>query len=383
MYDVIVIGSGPAGLICARELFLNGFRVLILEKNNVVGKKLSITGGGRCNLFNYKEKDELVKRIHNGSFLKFAFKNYDSAFLWNYFSDVNLKKENNNRVFPFSNKSRDVIEFLSDGLDIELNYNVVDIVKSEFFEVVTERKEYQSKYVVIATGGNSYSQLGSSGAGYVFAKSFGHSIVDTYPALSPLKTKKHNLAGITVEGSVFSCDKNTFGSILFTHDGLSGPAVYDISASVNDFVLIDFLVDMNEKLFLEKVTNFSQKKMISSFLKELLPNRVVNEVFSKNKIFDKKIAEISKKDRIFIFESFKKFKLLVINKDIDKSIVTGGGVCLDEINCESMESKKSSDLYFVGELLDLHGPTGGYNIMISLVTGLMAAKSIEKKIKLC
>ena len=383
MYDVIVIGSGPAGLICARELFLSGFRVLILEKNDVVGKKLSITGGGRCNLFNYKEKSELVEKIHNGEFLRYGFVKYNSAFFWNYFSSVGLKKEERDRVFPISNKSKDVIDFLRDNVEIELNSNVASIEKNESFSVFTEKEKYQSKYVVIATGGLSYPQLGSDGAGYDFAKSFGHSIVNTYPALSPLKTEKHDLAGITVEGGVFSCDKKTFGSILFTHDGLSGPAVYDISAYVGDFVFIDFLVDMDEKLFLEKVTRYSQKKMISSFMKEFIPNRIVDEVFLRNKIFDKKIAEISKKDRAFLFESFKSFKLMVKSKDIDRSIVTGGGICLDEICADTMESRKVDNLYFVGEILDLHGPTGGYNIMISLLTGILASKSIEKKSKLC
>lgn len=383
MYDVIVIGSGPAGLICARELFLSGFRVLILEKNDVVGKKLSITGGGRSNLFNYKEKSELVEKIHNGEFLRYGFVKYNSDFFWNYFSSVGLKKEERDRVFPISNKSKDVIDFLRDNVEIELNSNVASIEKNESFSVFTEKEKYQSKYVVIATGGLSYPQLGSDGAGYDFAKSFGHSIVNTYPALSPLKTEKHDLAGITVEGGVFSCDKKTFGSILFTHDGLSGPAVYDISAYVGDFVFIDFLVDMDEKLFLEKVTRYSQKKMISSFMKEFIPNRIVDEVFLRNKIFDKKIAEISKKDRAFLFESFKSFKLMVKSKDIDRSIVTGGGICLDEICADTMESRKVDNLYFVGEILDLHGPTGGYNIMISLLTGILASKSIEKKSKLC
>ncbi|MDD3392996.1 MAG: NAD(P)/FAD-dependent oxidoreductase [Bacilli bacterium] len=392
-YNVIVIGSGPAGMMAAIRSSLNN-KVLLIEKNDKLGKKLSITGGGRCNLLNLKNVDEFIKEIAvNAKSFYSVLKQISPKDLYDYFVSIGvmLKEEDNNRIFPVSNKSITIIEALNKQLklsnvDINLNEIVIDIKIEENNKVViTNKGRYICQKLIIATGGCSYPQTGSTGDGYKFAKLLNHDITDLYPAETFLITKeKLPLAGLTLDNVTVMLDqKKVEGSMLFTHNGVSGPVIFRISEEVYKKInkekqaelVVDLLPDYSYEKLINSLNNYNSKKEIASFVRQYLPKRLSDYlVLSLN--INTKIAEMSKINKQKIIESIKQFRIKIKKTgNIETSIVTGGGVNLKDINMKTMESKLNKGVYFVGELLDIHGHTGGYNITIALATGYVAGEA--------
>lgn len=394
MYDVIVVGAGPAGIMASITASYRGKKVLLIEKNNIIGKKLSITGGGRCNLTNNKNINDFINNIHvNPKALFSTLSKFGPCEIMRYFEKLNvkLKIEEEDKVFPVSNNSRDIIEALKDELkrskvDIALNTRVIEIKNENKKVVVTNNKEYTAESVVIATGGMSFSKTGSTGDGYMFAKKLKQPLIKTYPVETPLRTKyNYQLAGVRIDDSIVTYNNNSFsGPILFTHNGLTGPAILKISEFVylglekNNEIVIDLSPSKSATELLEILNNINSKKEIKSFVREFLPNSFSDFLLKQINIESSiKVASVSKKDRIKLIDSIKKFKIEIMSAgNIEEAIVTGGGVDLKYIDTKNMQSKITTGIFFAGEILDLHGPIGGYNITIALSTGFLVGNYV-------
>lgn len=405
IYDVIVIGAGASGCFAAIQAGYNGKKVLLLERNEKIGKKLYITGKGRCNVTNYSEPTNHLNNIINGKkFMNSAARVFTANDTIDFFENkgVELKVERGNRVFPCSDKSSDIIKALEkeiNNLGIEIKFNTkVNIInkKDDIFNIKCDNKEnYTSNSVVLATGGKSYSATGSDGFGYHLAKKFGHTIVEPKPSLVPiiLNDKVKDIEGLSLKNVNASIEVNSkvvateFGEMLFTDNGVSGPIVLTMSTKINrlDLSNAKFVIDFKPALsyeFLDKklVTEFNENsmKMLSTYLKTLLPSSLIPKFISKLGFEDKKLAQINKEERKIIVTLLKRFDFSIKMLDnIDNAIVTSGGVCLDEVNPKTMESKLVSGLYFVGELLDVDALTGGYNLQVAFSTGYVAGYNIK------
>lgn len=377
-YETIIIGSGPAGLMCAKNLK----DCLILEKNSAPAKKLLITGGGRCNITNNYDYKSFLSELNN-AFLKFTLKGMGSKEVFDYFNNYVPLKYEDSKVYPVSNKASDVVDFLISKINISLNTEVLDISKEELFIIKTSKGIFKSKFLVIATGGASYSQLGSTGDGYRFAKEFGHKIVPIYPALVQLKTEQFSsLIGSSFDVELFIENKKALGSIIITHKGLSGPAAFKISEHVKNNLFINFLPNFSKKELDLKFINYKQNKQVISFLKEFFSDKLALFILENSNLNgDILISNISKEKRRILLNNISEFSIKVTSKDpLNLAFVTGGGVSTMEINPKTMESKIIDNLYFVGEVVNVHGPTGGFNITIALSMGYCAAISIAKKL---
>lgn len=377
MYNTIIIGSGPAGLMCAKY----AGDCLVLEKNNVAGKKLLITGGGRCNLTNDLDVKSFLSELNN-DFLKFSLRGMNPNVIVKEFSSELPLKNEDGKIFPVSDKSSDVVNYLTNGVNIKYSVEVLNINKDDFFRVETNAGIFVSKNLVIATGGASYPNLGSTGDGYKFAKNFGHKIVPIYPALVMLKTQDFNsLVGSSFE-VLINCDGNKAkGSMIVTHRGLSGPAIFKISEHVKDFIFINFLPEFNMEKLTAYLNDYKQNRELISFLRFLFSEKLADFIVEKVGI-DKniKISNIKKEYRKKLFDTILNFKVFISSKgNLSEAIVTGGGVDTEYVNPKTMESKLVEGLYFVGEVMDVHGPTGGYNITIALSSGYTAGSSIANK----
>lgn len=399
MYDTIVIGAGPAGMMASIKASENKHSVLLIEKNDRIGKKLYITGGGRCNLTNLKDNNDFIRKIPvNNKFLYSALSQFGPHEIYNYFKNggILLKIEDNDRVFPVSNRSQTIIDFLykkmvSNKVDIHFNESVKKIINpgKKSKEILTNIGTYKASKVIIATGGNSYSQTGSSGAGYNFCKELNQPLVDIYPAETFLVIKGlHSLSGVTLDNVSIKFEKyNVSGPILFTHFGISGPTVFQISEkvyhklketqSVN--IYIDLIPDYSKEELMDKINNYDSQKELNSFVREYLPKSVTNYIIDE-KDLNQRISFLSSLKKQSVVDTLKNFKLEVkATGDIEQSLVTGGGVDLKYINPKTMESTINPGIHFVGELLDVHGHTGGYNITIALSTGYAAGLNREIK----
>lgn len=385
-----IIGGGPAGMMCAIKAG-EKHDVVLFEKNEKLGKKLFITGKGRCNLTNYTdEKDFLKNIVNNKSFMYSSIYSLSPFTTYYYFEELGLplKVERGNRVFPASDKSSDVIKVYEKklkevGIDIKLNTEVKSIEKDGETFIINGKEKFDK--IVIATGGISYKLTGSTGDGYRFGEEFGHKIVDPRPGLIGMNLSNNfNLAGLTLKNVELIAvkDKKTisreFGELLFTHRGISGPIVLTSSSKLNRLNNFELYLDLKPALSNEKLDNrilrdFSenQNKNIENVLKSLLPKDLIAYILEDAKISgDKKVNQITREERENLIKTIKNFKLNFDGfDDINRAIVTSGGIDVKDIDPKTMESKLVKGLYFIGELLDLDGLTGGFNIQIANSTG--------------
>jgi len=397
---VAVIGAGASGLFVSGLLADKGFDVTCFDKNEKEGKKLFITGKGRCNLTNLCEVDEFLKNVVRGDkFLKTALYSFSSQNCVDFFEELGLKTkvERGNRVFPESDKAGDVVNILKNVhckyVDFRFNEEVLSVFKDgDSFCVKTTKSKYEFDRVIVATGGKSYKATGSDGAGYKIAKSFGHNVVEVVPALCPIKIANKfvkSLQGVSLKNvslNVVADGKriSEFGEMIFTDVGISGPIVLTVSSLINrakDVKLsLDFKPALTEKqLDARLLRDFEENKNkdLKNVLKGLLP-KAVADIFAVAIGLDenKKINSITKEERAKLLNGLKNFELNFQGLyEIDTGIVTSGGVDILQINPKTFESKLTSGLYFLGEVLDVDAFTGGFNLQIAFATAFACAKN--------
>ena len=403
----IVIGAGPAGMNAAIHAATNNNDVTLIERNAKVGRKLYISGKGRCNLTNNKEtRDFIANVISNPKFLMSAFSQFSPKDTIQWFEEHGcpLVTTRGDRVFPSSYKSADVIDTMyhacmKAGVHFKFSTRVMDIKRfGDYFMVSTDKGTFSGDCVVIATGGLSYPATGSTGDGYRFAKSFEHQIVDTVPALTGIKIKEdvsHELAGFqfnNVELKVYDgkFHHEEFGDLSFYDGYLDGPIVISTSSFINRRdnsnlkIEIDLKPALDEAKLLARFQRESEKNPkghVYDLLAALLPLEFCPLFVSKMPFSDEiPLAEFTKKDRLALIALLKHFPLTFAGlKGYERAVVTAGGVSVKEINAKTMESKLVPNLYFVGEVLDVDAKTGGYNIQIALTTGAVAGDDIALK----
>ena len=382
-FDTIVIGGGPAGMMAAISSSFYGQKTLLLEKNKKLGKKLAGTGGGRCNVTNNGNLDDLMAGIPgNGRFLYSVFSQFDNYDIINFFTEngVKLKVEDHGRVFPATDKSRTIIEALEQkmkelGATIKTQTEVVSVKKNEdCFIIKSSKCMWSCDRLIVTTGGKSYPSTGSTGFGYEIARHFKHTITELEAAESPLLTDfpHKDLQGISLQDVTLSYDKHVIThDLLFTHFGLSGPAVLRLSSFVKggETIYLDLLPQMSKQDladFLEE----NREKSLKNALKASLPERLA-EFFVQG--FPEKVKQLTDRERNQLIRSIKALKISVTGKmSLAKSFVTKGGVSLKEINPKTLESKLVPGLHFAGEVLDINAHTGGFNITVALCTGWVA-----------
>lgn len=381
-----------------------GASVLLVERNEKIGKKIYITGKGRCNVTNSSDAQTHLNNTINGSkFMNSAIRQFDATSTMDFFEAyVPLKVERGNRVFPASDKSSDIIWALNkaltnSGCEIALNTKVDAVSKTgeQFNILCANGNTYTAYNVLICTGGRSYSATGSTGDGYKFAKLFGHNVVDIKPALVPILLRenvkpleglalKFVQASVGIDGKIVASE---FGEMLFTDEGVSGPIVLTLSSKINKFDLKNakFCIDFKPKLsqqvleakFIREANEFA-KKNLSTYLKTLLPINFVPYFMTHLGLNDKKVSEITKLDRNILIEGLKKFDLSIKMLDnIEKAIITSGGVDTKQISPKTFESKLVEGLYFSGEVLDIDALTGGFNLQIAFASGYVVGNNVR------
>lgn len=412
-YDVIVIGGGPSGLMAAIAAGMNNKKVLLLEKGKKLGQKLAISGGGRCNVTNRLPVDEIVKHIPgNGRFLYSPFTVYNNEDIIAFFEGlgVGLKEEDHGRMFPVSNRAQDVVDALIHelerlGVDVRKETPVAKLLMTEE-KIVGVRlqsgDEIQAKAVVVAVGGKAVPQTGSTGDGYPWAERAGHTVTDLYPTEVPLLSnetfiRSKELQGLALRDAEVSVLKKNGKAIithkmdmLFTHFGLSGPAVLRCSQFVvkemkknggNAVTMrINALPDYNAEsafqLIMKKAKD-DPKKALKNAWKGIVPERWLLFLMQQAGIDESSTgADLSNEFARELAKELTSFEMKVNGtQPLAKAFVTGGGVSVKEVEPKTMASKKKPGLYFCGEILDIHGYTGGYNITSALVTGHIAGDS--------
>lgn len=412
---VIVIGGGPAGMMSAISSAENGNNVVLLEKMERLGRKLLITGKGRCNITSSLPMEDFIKNIPgNGQFLYSAFRNFSNEDIINFLDNKGLKvkQERGNRIFPVTDRSLDVLRCFIDilnelNVNIKCNAKVVNIeVKGNKFIVKTSEEEIDADRVIIATGGKSYPLTGSTGDGYVLAKKLGHTINAIRPSLVPLECYDKNmcksLQGLSLKNvniEIIDVKNNKkiysdFGEMIFTHFGVSGPIVLSSSAHLIRYrdieqlladkkiiLKIDFKPALSEEKLNDRILrDFSElkNKQFKNSLDKLLPKKLIPIIIDRTGInLDKKVNEITRVERKEIIKQLKYFELEISKfRPIDEAIVTSGGINIKEINPKTMESKIVPGLYFAGEVIDVDAYTGGFNLQIAYSTGYTAGSSL-------
>ena len=409
--NVIIIGGGPAGMLAAISSAKAGNNVTILEKMNACGKKLLITGKGRCNITNATEIEEFINYIPgNGRFLYSAFQNFNNEDIIEMLEKggVKTKVERGNRVFPVSDKSRDVLDALLEnvkklGVKIKTNTEVEEIIvnNNKVEGVITKEKEkILADKVILATGGKSYPATGSTGDGYTMAQKLGHTITEIKPSLVPLTVYDlevcKELQGLSLRNVKISLKNENkviyedFGEMIFTHFGVSGPTILSSSAILLRYknvkellknkkieLQIDFKPALSkEKLDLRIRRDFEEvkNKQFKNSLNDLLPQKLIPIIIKKSGIDEnKKVNEITREERLRLLDLLKEFKIKIKDfKEIEYAIITAGGINIKEINPKTMESKLVQGLYFAGEVIDVDAYTGGFNLQIAYSTGYTA-----------
>jgi len=408
-YDVVIIGGGPAGMMTAGRAGERGARVLLLEKNKSLGVKLLVTGNGRCNITNISadKKEKIDAYGKNSKFLFSAFSKFGVESTIDFFAElgVTTKTEDNGRVFPQSDRSSDVLSALATYLKknkVEVRYGVEvkDVIKKgKKIEkiILANNEEILGKNFVIATGGKSYPDTGSTGDGYAWLKKLGHTINTPRPALTPIVVKeKHvkQLEGLSLEGvllSVYARKKkiiSRFGDIVFTADGVSGPAIIDLSNQVGLLLpvpvrlQIDLQPEIEVKELEKKMQNDfhqSNNKILKNYLNSFLPPKLVPVVLELTGISeDKRISTITKEERQALLSVLKEFSLEIVGlKDFKRAMLTAGGVETKEVDPKTMGSRLFQNLFLVGEILDLDGLSGGFNLQMCWSTGFVAGDSVS------
>lgn len=408
MSRVVIVGGGAAGMMAGIAAAGAGHQVQIFEKNEKLGKKIFITGKGRCNLTNACDTEELFGNVvHNPKFLYSSFYGFSNFDIMDFMEQNGcpVKTERGNRVFPVSDKSSDVIRALSTrlrdlGVEVNLHTEVAELVAGEKVTGIRLKKGGQlvpADAVIVATGGLSYPTTGSTGDGYKFARTQGHTVTELSPALVPFEVKEpvvKELQGLSlrnIEARILKGSKvlyEEFGEMLFTHFGVSGPVLLSASSFVAAQLKKEPLVlsiDLkpalsNEQLDARILRDFEEmkNKQYKNALVHLLPSKLMPVIVERSGILpDKKVNEITREERSRIVESIKDFRLTLSGlRDYKEAIITQGGISVREINPSTMESKLVKGLFFAGEVLDLDAVTGGFNLQIAWSTGYLAGTSI-------
>lgn len=404
--SVIVIGGGAAGMMAATVAARNGADVILFEKNEKMGRKLRITGKGRCNVTNDCDKNEFLSNVAtNSKFLFAAISRFSTADTKEFFEEcgVPLKVERGKRVFPVSDKAQDVVSAMenacvSSGVSI-INKKVEGIIveNGKAVGVIADGERYGAKSVIVCTGGASYPRTGSSGDGYRFAKRAGHTIVPIRPSLVPLVAEGKlcaHLQGLSLKNIGFKVKDmasgkvvyEDFGEMMFTHFGLTGPVVLSASAHLSDIESGKYVacIDMKPALdfktldarILSDFAEFINKDFINS-LDALLPQKMIPVIIGMSGIDGrKKVNSITKEEREKLVSLIKNIEIPLSGfRPIDEAIITKGGVSVTEVSPKTMESKLVSGLYFAGEVLDLDAYTGGFNLQIAFSTATLAGEN--------
>ena len=410
---VIVIGGGPAGMMAAIQSSKQSNEVVLIEKNNVLGKKLSITGKGRCNITSSLSMEEFIKNIPgNGKFLYSAFNNFTNRDIIQFIEKqgVDTKVERGNRVFPKTDKAQDVVncfvkKIKEQKIKVYLNTEVTEVLTDEentAIGVKIKNEIIKADKIILATGGKSYSLTGSTGDGYKMAKKLGHTIIDLKPSLVPLVTYEEdmhqNLQGLSlknVEIKLIDTLKNKeiykeFGEMMFTHFGVSGPIILSASSHLVRYKNIEellknkqikLIIDLKPALSLDKLNQrilrdfeAEKNKSYKNSLDKLLPQKLIPVVIKMSQIDPEiKVNSITKEQRERLVKLLKNFEVTVKKfRPIEDAIITAGGINTKEINPKTMESKLIKNLYFAGEIIDVDGYTGGFNLQIAYSTGFVA-----------
>ena len=404
VFDVIVIGGGAAGIMASISAAKENKSVLLLEKLPKVAAKLKATGGGKCNLTNTLSSDEFMAKFgKNGRFLSYALETFTAKDLRDFFSNIGVETiaRDGFRVFPLEHSSSIILKALDNELEkqgviVECNINISEIKKDEIFTIFSEEKAYFAKNIIIATGGLGYPTLGATGDGYDFARSFGHNITSLHPAMMPLFTKEKNFASCvadTIAKAILKVNipkyKNLklVGDLIFTKEGLRGPVILDFAREITPILekydevplLISFLKGKNEEEILshlKKQITKNPTQTILENLETLLASSVAKEILN--------ICQIDANQRYKQIEGIKREKLIktlawtpftiIGHEGFKNAMITRGGIELKEIDSKTMQSKLIDGLYFCGEVVNIDGPCGGYNLQWSFSSGFLAGK---------
>lgn len=408
-WDVLVIGGGPAGMMSAIRASERGAKVILVEKNDSLGKKLLITGGGRCNVTNaeFDNRKLLSKFKDNGKFLFSAFSQFSVENALTYFHEnkMETKEEAEKRVFPLSNKSQSVWDVLVNNLK---KNNVTVLSKSPVTNFIKDgnkitgvelknKKTITAQSIILATGGKSRPETGSTGEGFDWLRTIGHTVLESDAALVPIEIKEpwvKILAGVTLPNVKITVLQNEekqevkTGKILFTHFGLSGPTILNLSKDIGELlkygevkISLDVLpeLDYSELNFkLQEIFKENSNKKFKNVLNQLIPSAVANAIVELSNISpDKECNSVTREERLELVQLLKNISITVSGLlGTDKAIVTSGGVSLLEIDFRTMQSTKFPNLYIIGDVLNIDRPSGGYSLQLCWTTGFVAGNSV-------
>ena len=400
---VIIIGGGPAGMLAAIKSRKEKNQVTIIEKNKILGKKMLITGKGRCNITSGVDMSEFIKNVpSNGKFLYSSFKNFTNKDILKLLN-IPVKLERGNRYFPVSDKAKDVVDALEkelSGVEIVTNTSAIEIItkNNEAIGVKTNKGDFFADKIILATGGKSYPLTGSTGDGYEMSKKLGHTITQIKPALVPLVAKKESkiqcqqMQGLSLRNvglKLFNNNKliyEDFGEMLFTHYGVTGPIILSASSHLvrqelkNPRIEIDLKPALTDEKLDERILRdfeTEKNKEFRNSLDQLLPQKMIPVILEILQI-NKKVNEVKKVERQKLVRTLKHFSIEIEGfRDISEAIITSGGINVKEINPKTMESKLIKNLYFAGEIIDVDAYTGGFNLQIAYSTGYTAGIGVN------